>query len=357
MNLPLFSTRLYVATALAIGGAPALAQEKTVSGEAKFELHNDWAARADERSSKRNDMWLKIEAVTDFRVSNGLTLKTQVTVEPVSDPEPGKDRYFGDQGAFLQNVYLEYETGPFALRGGKFGQKFGIAWESAPGIWGRDFAKNYELAEQWGFAADYTLAAGDAGKHTFTAGSFFADTTVLSESVVTNRHRTRHSAGGAGNTEDFSNFSLALAGSDIKALPGLRYHFAWTSRDSDGAGEKTEHGIVGGLQFGAKFGSVDVTPLIEWAGFDNREGTSGKDANYLTAALRFDYGKWNLALARTDRRTQESGSAAVEDQSSQASVGYAFENGFTVSGGYRNVEESSKVTETLGLLVEYVLKY
>ncbi len=357
MIRPPYPACAYTAIVLALGSLPAFAQEKTVSGEAKFELHNDWAARADERSNKRNDAWLKIEAVTDVRVSPGLTFKTQVTVEPVSDAEPGKDRYFGDQGAYLQNIYLEYETGPFALRGGKFGQKFGTAWEAAPGIWGREFAKNYELAEQWGFAADYTLAAGDAGKHTVTAGSFFADTTVLSESVVTNRHRTRHSAGGAGNAENFSNFSLALAGNDIKALPGLRYNLAWTSRDSDGAGEKTERGIVGGLQFGAKLGSVDVTPLIEWANFDNREGTSGKDANYLTTALRFDYGKWNLALARTDRRTQESGSAAIDDQSSQASIGYAFENGFTVSTGYRNVEESSKVTETLGVLVEYILKY
>ncbi len=348
---------------LPLFAAPVLAQEtpaapeKAISGEARFELHNNWAHRSDSTNNERNDTWLKIEVVTEAKLAPHLALKTQVTVEPVSDPEPGKDRFFGDQGAYLQNVYLEYEAGDFTLRGGKFGQKFGTAWEAAPGIWGKDFAKGYELAEQTGFAADYNFAAGTAGKHVLTAGAFFADTSVLSESVVTNRHRRREADGGAGNTNDFSSFSLALAGGEIALLPGLRYHLAHTSRASDAPGEATELGYVGALQFTAKAGVMDVTPLIEYADFANRGATRGKDASFLTTAIRFDYGKWNLALARTGRSTQESGSAAVDDHSSQASLGYAFENGIILSGGYRKTQESGVDTDTLGLLVEYTLKY
>lgn len=332
-------------------------EEKTVSGEAKFEMHNNWAHRSDAAANERNDIWLKIEAVTEAKIAPGLALKTQVTVEPVSDPEPGKDRFFGDQGAYLQNVFLEYETGAVAMRGGKFGQKFGTAWEAAPGIWGKDFAKGYELAEQVGFAADYNFGSAAMGKHVVTAGSFFADTSVLSESVITNRHRKQHSAGGAGNTEDFSNFSVALAGSDIPALPGLRYHLAHASRGSDGAGEVREKGTVGGLQFVVKMGTIEATPLLEYAHFTDREGTSGTDKDYLTAAIRFDYGKWNLALARTDRKTKAAGSSDVDDHSSQASVGYAFDGGIVLSGGYRKVQESGVDTDTIGLLAEYVVKY
>lgn len=355
-HLALFATMSFSAFPAFAQDKPA-AEQKAVSGEAKFELHNNWATRSDDAANKRNDTWLKIEAVTDARLAPGLTLKTQVTVEPVSNAEPGKDRFFGDQGAYLQNVFLEYADGAFALRGGKFGQKFGTAWEAAPGIWGRDFAKNYELAEQVGFAADYDFGSPAAGKHVVTAGSFFTDTSVLSESVVTNRHRKHQADGGAGNTGDFSNFSLAVAGSDIPALPGLRYHLGHTSRGGDGAGEVREKGYVGGIQFTVKLGAVEATPLVEYARFTDREGASGTDTDYLTTALRFDYGKWNLALARTGRKTKSAGSSGVDDHSSQASVGYAFDGGVVLSGGGRKVEETGVDTDTLGLLVEYVVKY
>lgn len=352
-----------LAVVAGIGSNPAVAQEKpagedkAISGEAKFELHNDWATRSDDANNERNDTWLKIEAVTEVRLAAGLKLMTQVTIEPVSNPEPGKDRFFGDQGAYLQNVFLEYEMGDFAFRGGKFGQKFGTVWEAAPGIWGREYGKDYELAEQVGFAIDYKFGSAEAGKHVVTAGSFFTDTSVLSESVITNRHRTRKSSGGAGNTEDFSSYSIALEGEDIPALPGFKYHLAHTARGSDATGETTEHGLVGGIRVTFKLGTVEATPLVEYARFNDREGTTGKDADYLTTAVRFDYGKWNLALARTGRTTETAGSNDANDYSAQASVGYAFDNGITVSAGYRATEESGVDTDTVGMLVEYVVKY
>lgn len=340
-------------------GVHALAQDKVaetdkaITGEVLFELQNDWAARSDDPANERNDTYLTIEATIEARLAPSLRLLSQVTVEPVRNPEPGKDRFFGDEGAYLEQLYLEYSLANLAFRGGKFGQKFGIAWDVAPGIWGTDFAEDYELAEQIGVAADFNFGSEAMGKHAVTVGTFFADTTILSESAFTNRGRTRHSDGGAGNTEGFSNVSIALEGGDIPALAGMGYHLAVISRDSDAAGETTETGLAGALRYAFKLGAVGVEPLMEYATFSDRNGVPGTDSDYLTMALRFTYGQWNAALSRTSRMTRTEGMDDINDSLAQVTLGYAFASGINVSAGFRQAEESGVTNDTLGVLVDY----
>ena len=344
-------------------GGHALAQDKaaetgkTITGEVLFELQNDWAARPDDPANERNDTYLTIEATIEARLATSLKLLSQVTVEPVLDPKPGNDRFFWDEGAYLEQIYLEYSLGNFAFRGGKFGQKFGIAWDAAPGIWGTDFAEDYELAEQIGVAADFDFGSEAMGKHVVTVGTFFADTTFLSESAFTNRGRTHHSDGGAGNTEGFSNVSIALEGGDIPALPGVGYHIAYTSRDSDAAGETTETSLTGALRYAFKLGPIGVEPLMEYATFSDRNGVPGTDADYLTTAVMFTYGQWNVALSRTGRTTETEGMDDIKDSLAQVTLGYAFASGINVNAGYRQTEESGVANNTLGVLVDYTLTF
>lgn len=354
---------LVLTLSLLTPGGEALAQDKAaetdkaIQGEVLFELQNDWAARSDDPANERNDTYLTIEAMMEARLAPSLKLLSQVTVEPVFDAEPGKDRFFGDEGAHLEQIYLEYALGNFAFRGGKFGQKFGIAWDAAPGIWGTDFAEDYELAEQIGIAAEFDFGTGAMGKHVVTAGTFFADTTFLSESAFTNRGRNRHSDGGAGNTECFSNVSIALEGGDIPALPGTGYHIAYTSRDSDAAGETSETGLAAALRYAFKLGSIGVEPLVEYATFSDRAGVPGTDARYLTTAVKFTYGKWNAALSRTGRTTESTGTDDIDDSLAQVTLGYAFESGINANAGYRHAEESGVTTEIYGFLADYTLTF
>ncbi|MQA67084.1 MAG: hypothetical protein GEU76_14480 [Alphaproteobacteria bacterium] len=315
------------------------------------------AIRSDDPANERNDMFLTIEAAIEARLAPPLTLRSQVTFEPVRGAEPGRDRFFGDQGAYIEQLYLEYTRGSFTFRGGKFGQKLGVAWDAAPGIWSTDFAEDYELGEQIGIAADFNFGSEAMGRHVVTVGTFFADTTVLSESAFTNRGRTRRTDGGAGNTEDFSNVSISLEGGDIPALPGASYHLAYTNRDSDAAGETTESGVAGALRYAFKLGAVGVEPLVEYATFVDRDGVPGTDVDYLTTAVRFTCGKWNVALSRTGRRTRTEGALEADDSLAQATLGYAFESGINANAGYRHAEESGITTETLGFLVDYTLAF
>ncbi len=338
---------------LAVSAAAQEAPKSLVSGEILFEVQNDWATHSGDAEARRNDLFANIEAAIKARLTPALSAKSELIFTPVTDPEPGKDRTFGDQGVFVEKLYLEYTREAFALRAGKFGQKFGIAWDAAPGIWGTDFAEGYELAEQIGVAVDATLDAGTAGRHTMTLGTFFADTTVLSESLVTNRHRTRKANGGAGNTEDFSSFSVAVEGGDIKATPGLGYHLAYVTRGSDAAGESNEHGYAAALSYKRNIGAIEIAPLIEYVRQNNQAGVTGTDVRFLTTALALTRGKWNLALSHTARRTEATGAADVDDRIMQASVGYSFDNGIGINAGYRQSRESGTNTDIIGILTSY----
>jgi hypothetical protein len=347
-----------LATLLPSPGAHAKATKHgLISGEILFEVQNDWATHSGDAYAQRNDLFTNIEVTVQARLSPALKAKSQLTFTPLTNPEPGKDRTFGDQGLFVEKLYLEYARNAFALRAGKFDQKFGTAWDAVPGIWGTDFAEDYELAEQIGIALDAVFDVGTVGRHTATVGIFFADTTVLSESLITNRHRTRKAGGGAGNTEDFSSFSLALEGSNIMAIPGLGYHLAYVRRGSDAAGESNEHGYAATLTYKHNIGAVEVAPLVEYVRQNNQAGVIGTDVIYFTTAVALTRGQWNLTLSRTARRTDAIGITDADDHIMQASMGYAFAGGIGIKAGYRHSRESGRNTDTIGALLSYTYAF
>ena len=345
--------------ALAMLGAPqpvlANKDDSPLKGEVSLELQSDWAFRSDDRNEERTDTFATVETKLSLRMGPGLTLKSLLVFEPALDPGPGEDRFFGDMGVFAEELYGEYERGDFTFRFGKFGQKFGIAWDVAPGIWGGDFA-DYELNEQIGIAAEYRFGGTDLGKHGITVGTFFTDTTVLSDSLINSRGRTRKSDGGPGNTEDFSSLTLVLEGSEIPALPGIGYHLAYLYRDSDAPGETAETGFAAGLTHAFKQGETKITSLLEWARLYDHESAPGQDADFLSAAVEFSRGAWSLVASWTGRWTDAPGAGRQDDHFTEISSGYEFVSGIKISAGWRHIEESGITTDTLGVFFEYGFK-
>lgn len=335
----------------------AHAESGGVHGEVAIEFHSDWTTNSDDPANERGDTNIKIEAGIEAELASNLKLKSLAIVEPVLDPAEGEDRFFDDEGLYLQEFFAEYEGKTFAVRAGKFGQKFGVAWDSAPGIWGTDFAEDYEMAEQIGVAADLRFGSKDSGAHVFTVGTFFADTSFLSQSALTNRGRTRKSDGGPGNTEDFSSFSVALEGGKIPALTGLHYHLAYIYRDAEGADETAETGLAAAVSIKVPAGAVALVPLIEYVALNDTGGTRGTDVRYLTTSLGAEYGKWNVALSRTARETASTDAADVNDSLFQVSAGYVFDTGIGVNVGWRQAREEGVDSDALGLLVDYAVQF
>lgn len=165
-----------------------------IEGSFVFELESD-GIFSDDGDDEFIDTFNTTEVALDVRFNSIFSLHTDLVLEPVDDPLSGpraigEDIFFEDHGLFFETLHLQADFEHFSLYGGKINPSFGTAWDVTPGIYGVDFAEDYEITERIGFGGSYTLNAEDAGEHTLNVATFFADTSGLSRSFGTNRGRT-----------------------------------------------------------------------------------------------------------------------------------------------------------------------
>lgn len=331
-------------TARAEGESPPL-----VGGSLSVEIENDNTYKSDDPDAEVNDLYTTTEPEIVFQFLPELSLTLHGVLEPVRDPGPGDDRVFDDHGLYLETVLLAYGTDRFSVYGGKFTPNFGKAWDQTPGVYGDDFNGDYEIAEQVGLGGSVSFGNESAGTHTIEASVFFADTTILSDSVITRRGRTKHDDGGVGNTEDLSNFAVSLDGEEIAALPGVSYHVAYLHRGKGVNSASDENGFVGGIIVEREIRPVIVTVLAEYAHFIDAQGVSGQDRDYLTGGVRLGWNNWNVAMTAANRDTD----GGTSDTAFQVSGGYEFEIGLSVDVAWKTVEEADVDSQTVGVLVAY----
>lgn len=363
-----------VAVLMAMAGGAAWAQEPAtgdtfprISGEVSIEVHGDSIRNDDDTDN--NEITTTIEPVVTLQLTPELSIGAGLTLESVRDPEPNEDRVFEDHGLYVADLTLAYETDSFSVYGGKFGANFGTAWDAAPGLYGTDFAEDYELAERIGLGGSVTLGDEVFGAHTLSASAFFVDTTVLSRSAFTDRGRVNKTDGGPANTEGLNSVALALDGEGMQVLPGLRYHLGVARQKVDRVNDDNgdpkaasviddEIGFVAGVAYEfTPMEDVVVTPIVEWAHFNNFGGDDGVDRDYATAGLGAEYGSWNAALTYTGRSTKNPSDPDVDDSLFQVSAGYAFENGIGIDVGWKHTEEDNADADTAGMMVSYMYEF
>lgn len=352
----------------------AVAAEQTypfISGDIAFELQNDWTYDSDDTANERNDLYTTVEPTLVMHFTKELTLTTHGVFEPVRDPEPGKDRTFGDQGFYIQDLFGQYETGAVTVLGGKFTPNFGRAWDIAPGIYGTDFAEDYELSERIGFGAAYTVSGNRIGTHRLSASAFFRDTSVLSDSIITSRGRTRLSDGGPSNTESPKSFAIALDSGELpltlfgdtppgeSPVTGLTYQIAFVSQAAGTGSDSREKGVVASVAHEFPVArAMALQPLVEYAHFFDADGVDGQDRFYITAGATAIWQKrWNVALSYTRRETMPASGSNVGDNLFQASAGYEFDIGLGANAGWRYSETGDVADHTIGMLLTYGLDF
>lgn len=341
--------------ALPVGTAMADGSYPQISIVIPIEIQNDYAYESDDPTAELNDTFATIEPEITVQFSEQISVVAGLVFEPVQDAVD--DRFFDDEGIYFEQLFVQYEGDGFGIIAGKFNPVFGVAWDKAPGIYGVDFAEDYELAERVGFGANVTLGGEAAGEHTLSAATFFADTSFLSQSTITGRGETRGGSGGPSNTEDLSSFSLSLDSESVPALGGIGYtlgvaHQAAGEGDTD---DETAY-VVGAFTSFELSEDLTFEPLIEWVHLDHA-GASIADTDYLTLSGALLHGPWNLSASYTGRSTDPNtaGTPDVDDTLYQLSAGYEFENGFTADLGYRFAEEAAIDTHVIGVLFTYEL--
>lgn len=347
-----------LAASIAAGEGGEVKSYPYISGEVAIEVQNDWTYDSDDRDAELNDLFTLTEPEIVLHITPGLSLLVHGVLEPVAAPGPRDDRVFEDQGLFVEELHLTYATEWFSVFGGKITPNFGLGWDAAPGVYGTDFAEEgYELAEQIGLGATVTFKDERLGAHTLSASTFFTDTTVLSESAIDNRGRTRLSSGGPGNTEDLSSFAVALDGGEISALPGFGYHIAFVLRAEGQGSTADETAIAIAASYSFSVAGIQVLPFIEYVHFDDLAGTDGDERDFLTTSLQMVWKRWNLAVSRTGRDTDIAGGSDSDDELVQISAGYQFEFGLAIDAGWKFTEEADIDTDTFGVLLAYTIAF
>lgn len=363
---------LACAASMTIGGSGAWADDDEkkapyVEVVIPIELQNDYNFKSDTRAARGNDLFTTTEPEITVGIWRGLTFYAHAVLEPVRDRRPNDDRFFGDHGFYLQDIWLAYEgslyegDGPvsnvgFRIFGGKFTPNFGLAWDITPGVYGTDFAEDYEFSERWGFGGSFTIKHGALGEYKISGSTFFLDTTVLSNSAITERGRTRLRDGGPSNTENLKSFALALDGSEIPGLEGFSYHIGFIHQAVRGGPD--EQGFVASAQWEIPLGGDwKITPLVEYAHFWDADGTAGARRHFLTTSLAAEHGNWSASISHTLRNTTSPGESTIRDNLFTVSGGYTFDNGLGIELGYSFRNEESVGTHTIGVLVTYELSF
>jgi hypothetical protein len=351
--------------AAGLAAGPAYAQDGAayprLDAEIGIEIQDDYVADSDDSDAELNDLYTTTEPYFSFKATRQLSLEAGFVLEPVQDPDPGDDRVFEDHGLYAEELYVNYAGDGFDVYAGKFNPSFGTAWDIAPGIYGSDLAEDYEITERIGAGGALVFGEGGLGgegfgTHRLAANTFFADTTFLSESAITDRGELDEADGGVSNTEDFSSFSVTLDGEGFSAAP-IGYHLGVQHQEAGVGDSDHQTGFVAGLNGSFALGEdTAVEPLIEVAAFDGFDG-GDEDRTYLTAGATVLHGPWNTAVSYTGRFTDAGGGNDTDDGQIQFSAGYAFANGLTADIGYKYVEEGEVDSHVIGVLLTYSLDF
>lgn len=361
---PTIAAVMAVAATLAVPpSAVADEGDRRISGEIAVEVQNDHVHQTED-GSEANDLYTKIEMLTNLRIGGGLSVRTGLKLEPVQDPLPGRDRAFDDHGLFAETLQLVYEGENWLIHAGKFTPAFGLDQGLFPGLYGDTFAETYELVERVGVGAETSWAIQDTASFNLQAAIFKRDTSALGESLLTTRSRLRESAGGPGNTSGLESFNAALDVTGIAAAPGLALR-ASLLRQARGAGDTDDqwaYSLGGFYEIDLRDGMV-LVPMIDYVHSDDAIGiqspvsVGGATEHYLTAGLGLASGPWNGAIAGGLRWDTQPGLPDSEDGFVQVSAGYDFENGIGVQLGWLYLDQADVSIQAVGAKVSYGLEF
>lgn len=366
-----FQVVLLLAVWVMFFGAAAFAADDrgaVVSGDFVAEWQNEYRASSDDQNiDGTNNSFVRAELAPRVNLGAEVYVDGVFVFEPfdqVAEVNAGNDIWFDREGVFVEEIKLNYEAGPYALWAGKFNPAFGKAWDYGRGIWGEDFAEDYEITERIGVGASYALDSCCMGAHVLSLSTFFADTSVLSRGLVTARDQVHLSDGGVSNTQDLSSFALGLEGQDAFGARGFGYgvfmrHLG--EQDKNRTSETAdENGFDAYVEYTVPAGEGLSFDLFgEYAALRGFEGVENSDRDYVSASVRANIGSgWNVTAAYTLRDVGDDGAGdSYDDHLAQLSAGYDFGNGLSVEAGWREAQEAGQDTNIVGSLLRYTRSF
>lgn len=327
-------------TALLLSSAAMAQDSGGLSAEFTIELENDTLFDSTNPANELSDTYATIGAALSLALSAHASLNTSLVLEPIIDAVD--DRAFEDHGLYAEELYYAHDFGAAQIVLGKFNPAFGTAWDAAPGIYGADFAEDYELTEQLGGAVTVPFDIGGT-QNELTLAIFQADRTILSKSLGRKRPQNALNAGGVTNTDGPESMSLSLDGVWGDSTYNLSLQHL-----GRGVGDVADQtGISVGMTHSYDLG-VPVSLLAELAYFGDFGGT-GNAARYGTVGLAAPVGPVTVSGVYSNRDI----AGAPTDHLGTLSAEMELFAGLTGAVGYRFGREGGDKNQTIGTLLVY----
>ncbi|MEH6496187.1 MAG: porin [Pseudomonas marincola] len=339
-------------------------------GHLDLKIQYDHVYNAGETDEEIDEAYSHSHLELGYGFGNGISINTnlQLEGEPAGHDHggggavlDGSNRYFKDEPLLARTLTVNYDGDNFGVYAGKFDPVISFDEHVLPGIYGYQVIDEYTVREKIGLGGYGKLKAGDLGTHQLDVSTFFADTTVLSNSILYERGDTDKEDGGVSNTEDFSSVAISLAGSDFYSLAsdipeGLSYRigFAYQAAGEGDEEDETRYSLSG--QYEHIFTSALKGRVVgEIVHIDHLGGEGPHDRTYSTAGAELNYKNWELGSTYTHiyNDNPEEADEALDGELFQVSLSYHFDVGFYVGAGYRYQDEEGEENKRVGMLVGY----
>ena len=329
-----------------------------ISGELSFEIQTDRIVSAERAFT---DTHMDTESSLGVAFTRRITLNAGLAfdeVEPVDEEStgPSGSRLFENSGLYVQQLYLEWSNDAWSVHAGKFDPAFGIEWGSASGLYGDDFAGDYEITEQTGAGVKVPLAGKGEGAVSLSIDAFMVDRSGLASCMVTRCVHPRRLEGGAGNTSWPRSFSVTVGAGTLPALGGLGVQAGFLRRAGGDGDPDDELGVALALTHAfALDGGAVVRWTVEGARLNHFEA-GADDVTFLTAGLAWQRNRWNVAIAGAMRNHGTNQVEDTRDTLLQLSAEYAFEPGLSVEIGWRG-GRGDVADQTIGAVIAYDVEF
>lgn len=339
--MKIYSTPLLATVALAATNAFAQEASSPFSYEVTIELQSDFTVDSTDKDAEINNTFATIEAGLSFAFSDTTALNATLLIEPIRDPDG--DAFLEDHGFYAEELFFSHDFGVAEVILGKFNPAFGTAWDVAPGIYGVDFAEDYEITEKLGAAVVLPFEMGQ-GAHELSFAVFTTDRSVLSESLGNNRGQTRQSDGGVSNTDTLESVTVALSGE----FGVTAYNIGWQHQARGRGDQSSQDGLVAGINHEVTAGGVPINLLAELAWFDDFDGTRDS-ATFATLGIEAPFGPVTMSAVYALRDVDN----APTDHLATVSGEIELFDGLSAALAYRYGDEGGEESHTIGTLFVY----
>jgi hypothetical protein len=291
----------------------------------------------------------------------------------------GGNSFLKDEGIFIDELNLSYDSKNYALVAGKFILDYGTAWKWNRGIWTYQMAEqNYKQEEKLGLNGLFRLGnAKKTGEYEFDFSFFTNDRKNFDNSIITPRVSDKKSAATPGDTRSLKSYAASLDvnfdfGKKFLDSEKLSYHFGYLNLAVNPRANTVipavnfadQKGFVAGMNYQYPvMENYSIDALLEYQKTRNLGGNSNISENYLTASIiNKIYQNWNITLGHASRQNKQVYDYGFDQTMNEVSFGYdffktSFFDRFTIQLGYKNQRydyKTSVVTQNeIGLLARY----